>query len=128
MPGKSGHTKYSLKPPAQLRTIKEMLNHLGLNLDHVLGDWLINHRCKGSLIQEMPLPLEDHIFLIKGMFASAGHDLDQCLEGWRYKFRKKRGYKVEEKLNLKQTEIMKKWNSFDKKALGIGLIDHRGKI
>lgn len=118
MPGKSGHTKYELKPKAQLKTIKEMLTYLNLDLDHVLGDWLINHRCKGSLIQEMPLPLEDHIFLIKGMFASAGHDLDLCLDGWRYKFRKKRAYRQEEKLNFKQSEIMKKLNAYDAKAYG----------
>lgn len=99
-----------------------MMIDAGLNPDAVLNDWLMNYRCKE--FPSMPLPLEDHLNLFIEMFSHSVHNLDVCLNDWRRHYREK-----EEKLNLRQTRLMRKINpELSSKAFGIGLKDYRNAI
>lgn len=114
--------KYILKPRNELHQIKDMMVDAGLDPEPVLTDWLMNYR--GKIFPMMPLPLEDHLNLFKEMFSHSAHNLNVCLNDWRRNYRVKK-----EKLNLRQTRLMRKINpELSPKAFGIGIRDCRCAI
>lgn len=117
--------KYVLKPKNELRLIKEMLIDSKLDPDAVLNDWLSNYW--NQEIPTRPWELKDCLQMFKLMFVHAGHDLEECLEDWKENYRVKQIRTSKEKLNLKQTRIMKIFEKHSDKALGINLRDYNGR-